>query len=451
MIPSQTNRPVPPAPGRNSPGCPSELAAMLASLGIDLPCSENVGILGERVRIGNCEVGNRMVALPMEGCDCRPDGAPSAITLRRYTRIAAGGSGTMWFEAAAVTEAGRSNPKSMWITPGNLDAFKRMVDDVRVAAARAGNDPVLCLLQLTHAGRFARMGLAPAPAVTHRVPELDRRQGFDDTLPLVSDAWLNELQGRFVEAARLARAAGFDGVDVKSCHGYLFSALLGAHRRAGMYGGSYENRTRMLRQTAARIGAEVDGCLVAVRFNAWDALAYPYGWGTSQADPAGPDLIESVRLAGDLAAGGVDLLGVSAGIPRIDPHINRPSAHYGGACSDIAEHPLVGIKRMTDMTGTIQRAAASLPVVAAGLAWLGTLMPRVAAGILTTGGATLIGQGRGTFAYPESVGDILSGRGMDQRKICVSCSQCSALMKLGGPAGCAVRDPAVYSFPKERQ
>jgi len=451
MIPPRTNHDAPPAPGRSSPRSRSELAAMLASLGIDLPCGEDIGILGQRVRIGNCEVGNRLVALPMEGCDCRPDGAPSAITLRRYTRTAAGGSGTMWFEAAAVTEAGRSNPKAMWIHLGNLDSFKRMVGDVRAAAAKAGNDPVLCLLQLTHAGRFARTGAAPAPAVTHRVPELDRRQGFDDTLPLVSDAWLDELQDRFVAAARLARAAGFDGVDVKSCHGYLLSALLGAHRRAGMYGGSYENRTRMLRQTAGRIRAEVPGCMVAVRLNVWDALAYPYGWGTSQADPAGPDLIEPVRLAGDLAAVGVDLLGVTAGIPRVDPHINRPSARYGGACSDIAEHPLVGIKRIIDVTGTIQRAAACLPVVAAGLAWLGTLMPRVAAGIIAAGGATLIGQGRGTFAYPESVGDILSGRGMDRRKVCVSCSKCSALMKLGGPAGCVVRDRAVYSLPKGQQ
>jgi 2,4-dienoyl-CoA reductase-like NADH-dependent reductase (Old Yellow Enzyme family) len=76
----------------------------------------------------------------------------------------------------------------------------------------------------------------------------------------ISDEALDRLLDAFVATAKRAERAGFDGVDMKAVHGYLVAELLGARRREGRYGGSYEHRTRFLkacieamRQTLARI------------------------------------------------------------------------------------------------------------------------------------------------------------------------------------------------------
>jgi len=71
-------------------------------------------------------------------------------------------------------------------------------------------------------------------------------------------------------------------------------------------------------------------------------------------------------------------------------------------------------------------------------------MPHVAAGVIRSGGATLIGQGRGAFAYPDSVQDILTTGRMDPAKCCVTCSACTQIMRDGGMTGCVVRDAAIY-------
>ena len=71
-------------------------------------------------------------------------------------------------------------------------------------------------------------------------------------------------------------------------------------------------------------------------------------------------------------------------------------------------------------------------------------MPYVAAGAISSGGATLIGQGRGMFAYPESARDILTKGRMDPAKTCVTCSGCTQIMRDGTMTGCVVRDSEIY-------
>ncbi|MGC4054062.1 MAG: hypothetical protein QM757_33680 [Paludibaculum sp.] len=82
-------------------------------LGVDVPVSEVVGVLAEPVDCGRFVLPNRLVVLPMEGCDGLADGSPDELTLRRYRRFAAGGSGLLWVEACAVVEEGRANPRQI--------------------------------------------------------------------------------------------------------------------------------------------------------------------------------------------------------------------------------------------------------------------------------------------------------------------------------------------------
>ena len=71
-------------------------------------------------------------------------------------------------------------------------------------------------------------------------------------------------------------------------------------------------------------------------------------------------------------------------------------------------------------------------------------MPYLAAGVIQTGGATLIGQGRGAFAYPDSVNDLLQNGKMCESKCCVACSACTQIMRDGKKTGCVVRDSKIY-------
>jgi 2,4-dienoyl-CoA reductase-like NADH-dependent reductase (Old Yellow Enzyme family) len=171
-----------------------------------------------------------------------------------------------------------------------------------------------------------------------------------------------------------------------------------------------------------------------------DRRAHPWGWGTNPEGAA--DLAEALRLVREICTAGVSMIRVSMGYPRIDPTLGRPSSNDSSP-----EHPLVRIDRFIDQTAAIQRAAGAVPVVGAGLAWLRHCYPWVAAGIVRSGKAMLVGQGRGIFAYPDSVESLRNEGTFDAGRCCITCSKCSELMRRGGPAGCIVRD--LYSLNKK--
>src|SRR6185295_4189939 len=75
-------------------------------------------------------------------------------------------------------------------------------------------------------------------------------------------------------AARVANDLGFDFVDIKHCHGYLGHEFLSAHTRAGKYGGSFENRTRFLREIVEGVRSVAPGLLIGVRLSAFDLISF---------------------------------------------------------------------------------------------------------------------------------------------------------------------------------
>ena len=100
------------------------------------------------------------------------------------------------------------------------------------------------------------------------------------------DDELRRLMDDFVQASRLAAAAGFEFVDLKCCHGYLGHEFLSAYDRPGPYGGPFENRTRFLREIVSGIRAEVPGLGIGVRFSAFDFVPFrpgPDGTGEPEA------------------------------------------------------------------------------------------------------------------------------------------------------------------------
>lgn len=428
-----------------TPSTINELKNMMDELGVSLPISEDISVLGEKISIGSLTSPNRFVALPMEGADAADDGGPSELTFRRYERMALGGAGIIWLEACAVQQDGCSNPKSLLINECNLNRYKELVDRIRQAARESNQHEVICILQLTHSGRYSKPFGKPSPIITHHNPALDALQNLPDDYPIVSDDALDQIQASFIKSAILARRAGFDGVDIKSCHGYLVSGLLAAHTRTGKYGGAYENRTRFLKETIALIKKESPSLIMTTRMNAFDGTPYPYGFGVSRDDADIPDLSEPIQLAKELVSMGVPILNISIGNPYFNARYNRPSA------TSTNEHPLFGISRFVHIVGEIQKQIPNIPVVTGGLAWLGQQMPFVAAGLIKGGEAQLIGQGRNSIAYPDCVNDILKHNSFSEKKCCITCSICSQLLRNGKNSGCVVRDRAFYSIEKNAQ
>ena len=423
-----------------------QLRERIADLGLELKASDDLSPLFEPAIVEGLRLANRLVVLPMEGCDARPDGSPAELTFRRYRRFAAGGAGLLWFEATAVVEEGRANPRQLWLHPGSAAAFASLVEDSRRAAREAlgeAHRPFL-VLQLTHSGRYSRPGRNPGPIIAHHSPYLDPLQKLPPDYPLISDSELEQLEDRYVEVAALAQRAGFDAVDIKACHRYLVSELHASFTREGRYGGTFENRSRFLRNVVAKIRESVPGLPVTSRLNVYDAMAHPYGFGVDREDPAKPDLEEPVALVRSLRAMGAPLVNITIGNPYYNPHVNRPFdlPTTGGAIP--TESPLVGVARFIEIVRHFQRKFPDMLVVGGGYSWLRQFFPNVAAASVRDDWVSLVGVGRMAFAYPDFARDLADRGRLDPERVCVACSACTQIMRDGGRSGCVPRDAEIY-------
>ena len=147
-----------------------ELKADIAKLGVDIPVSANTAVLGQPIKIGNKTVPNRLAINPMEGCDGTADGRPGELTRRRYRRFAEGGAGLLWYEATAVVDEGRANPRQLSITEDNAGDFAAMLSESLFAAKAAGFDRPYTVLK---AYPF-RTIILPAAARRQRWPPATR-------------------------------------------------------------------------------------------------------------------------------------------------------------------------------------------------------------------------------------------------------------------------------------
>ncbi len=426
-----------------------EVKAKIAVLGLELPLCDDFSLLTQPVKVGGVTAPNAMAVLPMEGCDGLPTGGPSELVRSRYLRFAAGGSGLIWWEACAVCPEGRANELQLMITPDNAADYAALLAECNAAAVAANGAKPVNILQLTHSGRYCRpVGHTPAPIVPQRDPILDGRTGVKDDSFVVSDAYLDALPQKYVQAALLAQQAGFDGVDIKSCHRYLLSELLAAHTRPGPYGGSFENRTRLLlriiREVKAACGPDF---VIACRFNVFDAHPYPYGFGQkADGDVWAFDENEPIRLVKELVAAGVQLLSNSAGNPYyIYPQVTRPFDTSSQGIPVPAEHPLESVQRLFALTALVQAAAGDVPVIGNGYSWLRQYAPCFGAANLRDGRCRMVGFGRGSIAYPDAPRDIIAEGRMQPNKCCVACSRCTQIMRDHGRTGCVIRNAEIYA------
>ena len=422
----------------------ADLADLAEANGVSIPTSDDLSALAQPLTVSGMTVPNRLAIQPMEGCDGDSVGRPGNLTRRRYERFAAGGAGLLWMEATAVVPEGRANPRQLAFNDESKAALAEMVAHIRQVARDTRGHEIVLVSQLTHSGRYSKPDGVPAALMAMH------HEGRDATLTLpadgqiVTDEYLDGLVTHYVAAAKMAVETGFDAVDVKACHGYLLNELLAAHTREGRYGGSFENRTRLMLDIVDAIRAEVPAARITTRLGIFDAIEYPFGWGVDEHDPTQADLTEPKKLIGLLAERGVELIDLTLGNPYYKPHINRPynDAVAGGTGSP--EHPVIGAARLIDLVGEVQQAFPDLAVIGSGYSWFRTLLPNVGAATIADGRAKIIGAGRMAFAYPAFAADILQTGKLDPKKVCVGCSGCMQMMRDGQVAGCVVRDTDVY-------
>ena len=430
-----------------------ELQATVERLKLPLVLQQDLSPLQNKVAIYHLETPNALAIQPMEGCDGTADGKPGELTYRRYQRFASGGAGLIWFEATAVNQEGRANPRQLLASTANTKDLAQLLESSLQAARKTfgNNYDFVPVIQLTHSGRYSKPDGKSRPIIAQHNPYLDPKNGIGPEYPVISDDQLEKLEDDYVRAAGVALDAGFPIVDVKCCHRYLLSELLGSHLREGRYGGSFTNRVRFLLNVVDKIHSQYGNSLkVAVRLNVWDGLPYPYGWGvtknTEGMEPGSMpmDFTEPKLLLGELKQRGVKLINVSLGNPYYNPHLNRPYDTPSLGIAPANEHPLVSAARMFSAAAELQKAYPEMVIMGSGYSWFRHLLGYVAAGHLGNNLQKIAGVGREAFAYPEFARDLLEQGEMAPEKVCISCSKCTDIMRHGGTPGCVIRDSGVY-------
>ncbi|MDO4267351.1 MAG: flavin oxidoreductase/NADH oxidase [Eubacteriales bacterium] len=425
-----------------------EVKEQAEKLHVHLPFAENTKCLGDPLKAGQAFFHNRLGIAPMEGADSLPDGSPSELTLRRYVREAEGGSAVIWFEAIAIVPEGRSSAHQLMLTRENLESYKKLCAQVKEAGIRANGYAPYLIMQANHSGRYSNPQGRPAPMIAYRHPEYEKLRAADDSC-IVSDEYLKGLTEKFAQASELAREAGFDAVDIKSCHGYLLAELSSAYTRPGMYGGSFENRTRLLRDSVQAAKAyETESFMVTARIGIYDGFAWPYGFGVKEGGDAEPDLAEPEKLIEQLYKEyGLRLVNLTMGNPYVSIHVTRPFDH-GKYVPD--EHPLRGIARMIGGIGKVKQAVPEMKILASAPTYLRQYSDLFAAGAVEEGLCDGMLFGRMSFADPAFPNQILKEGRIDPKQVCVTCGKCGDLIRAGKPTGCVVRDSALY-LPYYRQ
>ena len=428
----------------------SELHQQLESLNIDLPfvqdktevrdiLSQSLTIFSKRGGGKKINIANRIAIQPMEGFDSEDGGQPSELTKRRYDRFSKSGAGLIWYEATAVVVEGRSNARQLYIDKTNADDFARQVENIKKNCVKIHGFEPLIIMQATHSGRYSK----PLPVIAYQKPFFEKDKPIDPSRIISADE-LKHLTDKMGEAAKLAEQSGFDGVDIKGCHGYLNNELLSAYHRTDEYGGSFENRTRFFIDSvkAAQSQTNTNNFIITSRMNAYDGFAYPNGFGVADDGTANPDLTETKKLISILYYDlNMSLLDITIGNPYVNPHVNRPADILP---YEHTEHSLTGISRVAAITAELQKEFSELPIVSSAMTYLRQYSPNYAAAMVKNGSCAIAGFGRMAFAYPDFARDILDTGEINADKCCITCGNCSLLMRNSSSTGCVIRDREVY-------
>ena len=230
--------------------------------------NDTLPTLFQPVRIGAIELANRIVMAPLTR-NRSPGGLPGPLSVTYYAQRAS--AGLIVTEGSQISPLGQGYLDTPGIhTPEQVAAWKTVTDAVHAAGGRI-------VIQLWHVGRVSHTSLLPegeVPVAPSAVPAATKTfiaSGFAD-VSAPRALRLDEIPGVIADyrhAARCALQAGFDGVEIHAANGYLIDQFLrdGCNQRTDAYGGSIENRTRLLAEVTAAVADEIGADRVGVRLS----------------------------------------------------------------------------------------------------------------------------------------------------------------------------------------
>ncbi len=264
----------------------SSLRREAKAKGLFLPVSDSAAALSLPSTLHEHTVKNRksMQVQPLWDAE---NGIPTQATQARYVSAVQSGCALVWSEPLAICESGRRNAAQLSLTESALPQLKAMVQAMR-SAASPEQQPLLIAL-LDHGGRAALQ-----PQIIGHSTALDTPMTAH--IAPMTDADMQQLVVAAGEAARIAEAAGFDGIAFNAAHGSLFDESLAAFFRDGIFGGDFDDRTRFLRDCYTAAKLTTSSAFLAIRLNLCDGVAQPYGWGMAFEDFDAPDMSEPALL-----------------------------------------------------------------------------------------------------------------------------------------------------------
>jgi 2,4-dienoyl-CoA reductase-like NADH-dependent reductase (Old Yellow Enzyme family) len=376
----------------------------------------------------------------------------------------------------AIRPDGRANPNQLIISAENKPGLSKLRETLLNAHREiyGSTDDLVIGFQLTHSGRFCRPNSKQLePRVAYRHPILDKKFGITSDAQVFTDSEIKHLIEDYVRAAKIATEVGADFVDIKHCHGYLLHEFLSAFTRPGEYGGSFENRTRILREIISAIRASGNTIDIGVRLSAFDFVPfkpdatraepnklgpgipeqfptpYPYAFGCNQKNPLEPDLTEPIKFVKLCADLGVKIVNLSAGSPYYNPHIQRPAAYPPSDGYQPPNDPLIDVARQINVVREIKKQSpATIAIVGTGYSYLQEFLPNVAQAAVRAGWTDMVGIGRMVLSYPNIFGDAMDRGTLTPKLICRTFSDCTTAPRNGLPSGCYPLDKHYTAKPE---
>jgi 2,4-dienoyl-CoA reductase-like NADH-dependent reductase (Old Yellow Enzyme family)/thioredoxin reductase len=355
-------------------------------------------------QIGGVALKNRLVLAPMGTNFGTTDGFCTDRDKQYYVERAKGGVAMVMTEAMVVTEGARNHRNSLCVFHDRyIPGLAGLVEAVK-------KHDCAVFGQISHRGGLLRRDVLNMEPVG---PSPWRNPNTGDEVRALTIAEMHAIQRDFVAAVKRMAKAGYDGVELHGANGYLFHQFFTprVNRRTDQYGGSVENRARMLTETVRRIRDALPDFPLLVRISATEYI--PEGYSTE-------DVVELATILEREGVSSIDLSGGTNESPELSRFCIQPPSMPRGCLEEYA--------------GPITEAV-GIPTIIAGR----IIEPREAEGILRNKSADFISLGRALFSDPYWPQKALGTMAAPIRQ-CISCNVCFERLTLELDVNC-VQNP----------
>lgn len=387
-------------------------------------------------RIGSLSLRNRMVVTAMGVNLAEPDGSCGERIRAYHEEQAKGGAGLIILGVCGVGwPLGANQPGQVAISDDRfIDGLSRLAETVHAHGAKIAAQlhfGGLVGVEDLKAGRPVWAPSMPLAAeggdfLEGLLPGELEQTGFGKAkefkVKVMTAEDIQQLVRMFAAAAERAQRAGMDGVEIHAGHGYIISSFLSpvTNHRTDAYGGSLENRARLLREVIAAVRAAV-----GPEFPVWCKLD-----STEFGQANGITLEDAIATARMAQAAGVDAITVTS---YHDP--GQGALHSGSHTPDVPELMVANAAAI--------KAALKIPVIASG-----RIEPEAAERHIGAGRFDFLAMGRKLLADPQLPRKLQEGRAAEVRP-CIYCYCCISQIYIERPVKCAV-NPAI-GFERERR